>query len=176
MTHTITALFDSRADAEAAENRLKAANVETGHIGIHDKSSPDFDASGRSTTAEPGIWASIKNAFLPDQDRRTYEEGVRRGGVLLTADVADDHIDAAVRVLEDADTIDIDSRADEWRASGWDYASGPGPVDVPADAFDDDSISATNADREFIFGQRDAARGSARVRSYSRDNSGNGQR
>ena len=115
MTRTITALFDDRADAEAAKNRLAAAHVDAGHVSIHDKTSPGFHTTGRSTTQDVGMWASIKNAFLPDEDRHTYEEGVRRGGFLLTADVSEEHVDDAVRVLEEADTVDIDERAGEWR-------------------------------------------------------------
>ena len=122
MTRTVTALFDKRTDAEAAENRLKASKVDAIHITIHDKTSPGFHATGHSTTQEPGIWASIKNAFLPDEDRHTYEEGVRRGGFLLTADVDEDQVDQAVRVLEEADTVDIDDRSQQWRSSGWNYA------------------------------------------------------
>lgn len=126
MTRTITALFDKRSDAEAAEARLKAANVDAGHISIHDQSSAGYSATQHSTHTDMGMWASIKNAFLPDEDRHTYEEGVRRGGFLLTADVGEEHIDDAVRVLEEADTVDIDERADQWRQSGWDYAPGAG--------------------------------------------------
>ena len=133
MTRTITALFDQRADAEAAETRLKAANVDAGHIGIHDQNSAGFHATGRSTTQDPGIWGSIKNAFVPDEDRHTYEEGVRRGGFLLTADVGEEHVDAAVKVLEEADTVDIDERSNQWRQSGWDYA--PGVATGAADGY-----------------------------------------
>ena len=176
MTRTITALFDQRADAEAAENRLKAANVDAGHISIHDKTSPGFHATGRSTTGDPGMWASIKNAFVPDEDRHTYEEGVRRGGFLLTADVNDDNVDAAVKVLEESDSINVDDRSQEWRSSGWDHA----PVAATASGttagalFGSDRTSG-NAEGEqsipiveesLVVGKRDVDRGGARVRSY----------
>ena len=179
MTRTITALFDRKADADAAENRLKAANVDAGHIRIHDKSSPGFHATGQSTTQEPGIWGSIKHAFLPDEDRHTYEEGVRRGGFLLTADVGEEHVDEAVRVLENADTVDIDDRSQQWRSSGWDYAP-----DAAMDAGTATGGNAYASDRttgsadvageqsipiveeSLIVGKREVDRGGARVRSY----------
>lgn len=122
MTRTITAMFDKRSDAEAAENRLKAANVDASHIRIHDQSSEGYRADKHSTHADVGMWASIKNAFLPDEDRHTYEEGVRRGGFVLTADVGEDDVDDAVRVLDESDGVDVDERSQEWRKSGWDYA------------------------------------------------------
>jgi uncharacterized protein (TIGR02271 family) len=180
MTRTITALFDERTDAEAAKNRLAIANVDAGHVSIHDKTSPGFHATGRSTTQDVGMWGSIKNAFLPDEDRHTYEEGVRRGGFLLTADVGEEHIDEAVRVLEAAGTVDIDDRAEQWRSSGWDYAPeaavGTGAMTGGASAFrsnqPDDSTDVAGeqsipiVEEQLVVGKREVDRGGARVRSY----------
>ena len=153
MIRTITALFDARADAEAAQNRIQAADMGASAVVIHDKTSPGFPA-GKSTRQDPGMWATIKHAFLPDEDRHTYEEGMRRGGFLLTADVAEEHVADVVRVLEEADTVDIDSRADTWRASGWDAS--------PASS----ASGAVDAEDPFFFGTREADRGGAGVRSY----------
>lgn len=179
MTHTITALFDRRADAEAAKNRLEAANIDASHITIHDQTSPNFNATGASTTQQPGIWGSIKNAFLPDEDRHTYEEGVRRGGFLLTADVGQEHADQAVRVLEEADTVDIDKRTEDWRSTGWEYApvaalgttaaaTAPVPastgVSTAADVAGEQSIPIV--EEQLVVGKREVDRGGARVRSY----------
>lgn len=178
MTRTITALFDQRADAEAAENRLKAANIDAGHISIHDKTSPGFHATGRSTTQDPGMWSSIKNAFVPDEDRHTYEEGVRRGGYLLTADVSDENVDVAVRVLEESDSIDVDDRSQEWKSSGWDYApeAAMGTGAVAGAAYGSDRIgggttgegeqSIPIVEEQLVVGKREVDRGGARVRSY----------
>ena len=176
MTRTITALFDQRADAEAAENRLKAANVEAGHISIHDKTSSGFHATGRSTTEDPGVWASIKNAFVPDEDRHTYEEGVRRGGFLLTADVNDDNVDAAVKVLEESDSINVDDRSQEWRSSGWDHAPEAAAATGATSGalFGSDRTGSTAegeqsipiVEESLVVGKREVDRGGARVRSY----------
>lgn len=185
MTRTITALFDHRSDAEAAQNRLKAAHVEAGHIGIHDQASPGFHAAGRSTTQEPGIWGSIKNAFLPDEDRHTYEEGVRRGGFLLTADVSEEHVDEAVRVLDESGTVDLDDRTQQWRSSGWDYAPETAMTAAAAEtaaATTDDRATGLDevtgridqtgeqsipiVEEQLVVGKREVDRGGARVRSY----------
>ena len=175
MTRTITALFDQRSDAEAAKNRLEAANVDAGHISIHDKTSSGFHATGKSTTQDPGVWASIKNAFVPDEDRHTYEEGVRRGGFLLTADVNDDNIDAAVRVLEESDSIDVDDRSQQWKSSGWDHApaaaigAGAGAAAYGSDRTGGDvegEQSIPIVEEQLVVGKREVDRGGARVRSY----------
>lgn len=189
MSSTITALFDTRAEAEAAKERLKSANVDADHVHIHDKSSTGYKEQGYSTHEDRGFWESIKNAFVPDEDRHTYEEGVRRGGALLTADVDDDRVDEAVRVLESANSIDVDDRSSQWRQSGWDYpasgaavggASAFGGFDKTETSAPDrtesliDTHATTGAQEEvvpiveeqLVVGKRDVSRGGVRVRSY----------
>ncbi len=117
MSRTLTALFDTRADAEAGRQRLLDARVDADNIKIHDKSS--VGEAGYSSREEPGLWASIKNAFLPDEDRHVYEEGMRRGGFLLTADIDGDETGEAIRALEDVNGIDIEERASQWKSQGW---------------------------------------------------------
>lgn len=166
MSRTITALFDSRDDAEAGAQRLHQAGIDADHVRVHDQSS-NTEASGGQEGH--GFWSSIKNALLPDEDRHTYEEGVRRGGFLVTADVDEDSVDEAVRVLEEADSIDLDERAQSWRSEGWDYPQ--------ADIYDAEARNVRaggNVDEEvvpiveeqLVVGKREVDRGGVRVRSY----------
>ena len=177
MTSTITALFDTRSDAEAAKERLKAAHVDVNHIHVHDKSSAGYKDTGYSTHEDRGIWDSIKHAFLPDEDRHTYEEGVRRGGVLLTADVDDSNVDEAVAVLEQANTIDIDDRSNEWRSNGWDYPAAGAAIGggaalssvgtaAPVASTSEREEVIPVVEEELVVGKRDVDRGGVRVRSY----------
>ena len=151
MSRTITALFDIKADADAGAERLRQAGVDAGHVNVHDQTSHQT-AGDYSTGKDKGLWASVKNVFVPHEDRHTYEEGIRRGGFLLTADVDDDKTPAAVKALEEANSVDLDARTQEWRESGWDYAA---PAD---DMVDDDTAS--------MYGSRDTATGGSRYRSY----------
>ncbi len=175
MSRTVTALFDTRSDAEAGRERLLAADIDTGNVRIHDNasmSSTTSSAASYSTTQEPGIWGSIKNAFLPDEDRYTYEEGVRRGGFLLTADVDEDEVDEAVAALENANSVDIDERSQGWRSEGW-----TAPTAGATPAFFDGGANATTAnnageevipvvEEQLVVGKREVERGGVRVRSY----------
>ena len=190
MSSTVTAMFDTRAEAEAARERLRAAGFDT-DVNIHDKSSAGFNDNNYSTHQEHGIWASVKHAFLPDEDRHTYEEGVRRGGNLLTVDVEDHKVDDVVRILEnEAGSIDIDERSNQWRQSGWDYAGagaagaaagastglfGGGRATDTAGMADRDTMDRDTTGREevipiveeqLVVGKREVSRGGARVRSY----------
>ena len=191
MSRTLTALFDSRADAEAAQQRLKDASIDVSNVHIHDQSSSGHSNTEYSTQQNRGFWGSVKGAFLPDEDRHTYEEGVRRGGYLLTASVDEHEADQAVRVLEEADTIDIDERSQQWRSSGWDYAGGAAAgmgAGASTGMFGGSSTSDSMTtgttgyaggtgttgteeaipvvQEELLVGKREVNRGGVRVRSY----------
>ncbi|HEX8387585.1 MAG TPA: YsnF/AvaK domain-containing protein [Sphingomonas sp.] len=192
MSRTLTALFDSRADAEAAKARLEAANIDISGVHVHDQQSTGYnESSAYSTHENKGFWGSVKNAFLPDEDRHTYEEGIRRGGALLTAEVDEDDADEAVRVLENANSIDLDDRTQSWRQSGWDYdqsrhasmgtgaalgatgsAIGAGTTGR-ADMTDRLTTGGTEkidvVEEELVVGKREVNRGGVRVRSYVRE-------
>ena len=63
---------------------------------------------------------------MPDEDRYTYAEGLRRGGYLLSVNVTDAQYAKALDILDDEGTIDIDERTQMWRKEGWsdkDYQS-----------------------------------------------------
>ena len=118
-TRTITALFDSMADAERAADQLAAVGINRNAVTIVRQ---DESAGATGTAEQPkegGFFASLAQLFMPDEDRYTYSEGIRRGSMLLTASVDDALADEAIRVLDDAGAVDLDTRASEWRASGW---------------------------------------------------------
>lgn len=182
MSRTITALFDTRADADAGKQRLLDADIDVDNVRVHDQASAGDSSRGYSTHEDMGMWASIKNAFLPDEDRHTYEEGVRRGGFLLTADVDEDEADEAVKALEDANSVDIDERAGKWRSEGWDYpaaaaATGAGMAGKTMRSGDYDRDTAPKGsvggeerlevvEEQLVVGKREVDRGGVRVRSY----------
>ncbi len=177
MSRTITALFDTRADAEAAKNRLEAAAIDVSHVDLTDKAAAGYAddrlaGSGTTSPERQGFWASLKGAFTPGDDRHLYEEGIRRGGTLLTATVDDDKADTAVDILDNANSVDIDGRAEDWRASGWAGAPAATAAYGAADRLDQNATG--RADEEVIpvveetlrVGKREVDRGGVRVRSY----------
>jgi uncharacterized protein (TIGR02271 family) len=118
-TRTITALFEGAAEAERAADQLAAVGISRDAVSIVRQ---DEGAAATRTAEQPeggGFFAALADLFMPDEDRYTYAEGIRRGGVLLTASVDDALADEAIRVLDDAGAVDLDTRASEWRASGW---------------------------------------------------------
>ena len=57
---------------------------------------------------------------MGEEDKQVYNEGLKRGGYLLTARVAEGHYDAALDALDTDDAVDLDARSDDWRSEGWD--------------------------------------------------------
>jgi uncharacterized protein (TIGR02271 family) len=118
MTRTITGLFDDRASAEAVVNHLVTHDgIDRSRVTIH---GTDAGTTGTATAGEDnGFWASLKSLFVPDEDRYAYSEGIRRGGVVLSAEVDESQITHAMDVFEEHGAVDLDSREAEWRSSGW---------------------------------------------------------
>jgi uncharacterized protein (TIGR02271 family) len=155
---TITAFFDDRTEADRALERLAAAGIPRGQIWL-----VAGDGGGSSTTASPqkgtssgGFWETLADLFMPDEDRYTYAEGLRRGGYLVTVTAGSAHYDQALDILDDEGTIDIGEREESWRADGWSgYTGGSGDEEV-----------IPVAEEKLRIGKRDVSHGRVRVRSY----------
>ncbi len=176
MSRIITALFDTRADADAAKARLSAASIDVSNVNIVDQSTQGAmsgsTSADYSTTENQGFWASLKHAFLPAEDRHTYEEGIRRGGFLLTASVDEQEADRAVDILDSANSVDLEGRASDWRQGGWDYTApvepmaGRGTAGIGAGMATDGDQRIPIVEESLVVGKREVGRGNVRVRSY----------
>jgi uncharacterized protein (TIGR02271 family) len=163
MTRTITALYDSREHAEHAHSQLTAIGIEpsAAQITSADSNTPTGAGStGSSGGQHHGFLAGLKDFFMPEEDRRAYGEGVRRGGYLLTARVPEEHADTVCRILEDSGAIDFDERQQQWRSEGWDGKM----TGVSGAAVQDETIPVV--DEQLRVGKREVQRGGVRVRSY----------
>src|ERR1700712_5148317 len=68
--------------------------------------------------ATGGIVGSLSGAGVPEQDAHVYAEGVRRGGSLVTAKVADDRVTVAKAILQRHKSVDVNARRGEYRQGG----------------------------------------------------------
>ena len=100
---TITAVFDSAAEADAASRDLatKVGGVRAA-VFTNANQSREFDSLG-----------------IAGPDRSVLEEAMRRGSVVLSATVPEDRFEAAADVIESSGAVDLDSREQEWRGAGW---------------------------------------------------------
>ena len=170
MSRTVTALYDTRSEAEAAKQRL-SSTVDVERVKIIDQ---EGSGSGGS---------SLSNLYITNEDRDAYREGLRRGAFLLTAEVhSGEDADKIVRLLEEGSTVDLDERSQSWRSEGWAPSTGTGSAASTGNTANlaAQSASATSGtvveeqripivEEELRVGKREVARGGARVRSYVRE-------
>jgi uncharacterized protein (TIGR02271 family) len=169
MSRTVTALFDSRPEAEAAKARLASSSIDADNVRIIDKSS-----SGSSEGH--GFWASLKDMFIPEEDRFAYGEGISRGGFLLCAQVDEDQADQAVSILDESDSVDFDQRQQDWRSEGWQgYQADAGTFGTASSQLGGERSNIIEeehipiVEEELRVGKREVTRGGARVRSFVRE-------
>jgi uncharacterized protein (TIGR02271 family) len=170
MSRTITAMFDTRSDAESARDQLRSqigAQAE-----IIDQSSGSSSSGGGESR---GFFAGVKDAFMPDEDRHSYEEGIRRGGFLLCAQIDEARADEAVRILESGNSVDFDQREQQWRSEGWQGYQGSPQANFqgsPETGRREKTIEEERipiVEEQLNVGKREVARGGARVRSFVRE-------
>ncbi|SNR48388.1 DUF2382 domain-containing protein [Paracoccus sediminis] len=193
---SVSAMFDDRADAQRAVDRLVAIGIAQDRIRMVEGNA-STDGTVAADDQEKGFWASLEDFFFPDEDRYTYAHGLSRGGYLVTVTGIDSgRYDEVLDVLDDEGTVDLDEREASWRAEGWGgyeaspYAAGtPGMIDADPIASgtsvgtgyrSDDSDrawmpSADMSNDETIpvieerlrVGKRDTSHGRVRVRAYT---------
>ncbi|MCJ2005841.1 YsnF/AvaK domain-containing protein [Methylobacterium sp. J-092] len=127
MTQTITALFDRPAEAQAAQAKLVAAGIPQSAIKlVQGAQTARTSGSYDYRKDEGGFWGSLKDFFMPEEDRYAYSEGLSRGGTLLTVSVEPTQSDTAYDILEQNGSIDLDQRESAWRQEGWSGYSASG--------------------------------------------------
>ncbi len=66
-----------------------------------------------------GLIGALTGLGVPEENAQYYAEGIRRGGVLVTARVADNRTSEAVDILNRYNPVDINQRVSTWREEGW---------------------------------------------------------
>jgi Domain of unknown function (DUF2382) len=141
---TITAMFDSADAANLARQRLLELGLSSGDVQVIREDAGDE----RAAADHKGMWESIKDFFTGDGDRATYEEGMRRGGQLLTARVQDEDADEVLAVLDKSDAVNLNQRAQEWRSEGWTGTAATGTATFEPTATADRSAGTSQAGTE----------------------------
>ena len=191
MTQTITALFDKPAEAQAAQAKLLAAGIPQSAIKLVQGAQ-----TARTSGAydyhkdEGGFWGSLKDFFMPEEDRYAYSEGLSRGGTLLTVQTDQARMETAYDILEQNGSVDLDQREASWRKEGWSGYSATGGTTAATSgagvataattgtaasaSAQRSATGATVGDKDYIpvveerlnVGKRVAESGRVRVRSY----------
>ncbi|MCJ2063824.1 hypothetical protein MKK63_14045, partial [Methylobacterium sp. J-088] len=119
MTQTITALFDRPAEAQAAQAKLVVAGIPQSAIKlVQGAQTARTSGSYDYHKDEGGFWGSLKDFFMPEEDRYAYSEGLSRGGTLLTASVEPAQTETAYDILEQHGPVDPCHRETTRRKEG----------------------------------------------------------
>lgn len=183
MNRTITGLFDSRAEADRAVAALGQLGFDRSGISMHaSDGGMETRTTERLDDSNQGFLASLRDLFLPEEDRATYAEGIRRGGIMVSALVPEERLNEAVDAFERNGVVDVDTRSAEWRAAGWtgaDAGAGYAGYSGGAALGTSGAAAGTEARRggeeeriplteeQLRIGKRVASQGGVRVRTYT---------
>ncbi len=162
MTKTITAYFDNPAMAERAAHAL---SIKVGGV--------------RGEVYDTRRSGEMSALSLPEADRTVFQEGIRRGGAILHAQVPDHQFEAAADILEADGAADIDEREAVWRREGWTGGTTAGSTaglaqsDTSRQDFGTSGTAQTGGEERIpvveerlSVGKRETAHGRVRIRSY----------
>ncbi len=65
-----------------------------------------------------GLVAGLVHMGIPEDEVDTLAEGVRRGGALVVARVAEERTHEAVNIMREHNPLDLDRQAQHWRQAG----------------------------------------------------------
>jgi uncharacterized protein (TIGR02271 family) len=191
MSQTITAMFKNRADAQIAKTDLETElGLVEGAVQLHAQDASS--TAGTTTAGETGFIASLRNLFMPEEDRNAYATGIQHGGVLVSAEIDDATVDRAYDILDRDGAVNLDEQQSEWEKSSVGTTTGaalqPGgmtpsnssigaplpPTPMTEASSGRATVANTDVGDQVIpiveerlrVGKRDVERGRVRVRSY----------
>ena len=123
--NTIVVLFETRAKARRAKGELIRAHIASPNIVLYDRSAADF-----SREAEQSLWESLRDSSGFAEDRSFYEEGMRRGGTVISVRVNDKQLNQAAEILSRHGAIEQAIPVVEGELQGDQREAGKGTVRV----------------------------------------------
>jgi hypothetical protein len=109
-----------------------------------------------------GLAGALADMGVPEEEANYYTEGIRRGGTLLTIQVANESIDQARDIMEHHNPIDIDERVNQWQQEGWSLGDASIPTNDRADTYNIISYENDDFDDYDVY--------DARFRQHYQDN------
>lgn len=89
--NTIVGLFENRAQARRVKGELIRAHIASPNIVLYDRSAAD--------PSRHSLWESLKDSVGFAEDHRFYEEGMRRGGTVISVRINDEQMNQAAEIL-----------------------------------------------------------------------------
>lgn len=132
---TVTAFFESQAEADHARADLVAAGYAAADIQVVTGEAAQAKAAPHK---DVGFFQALLDifVFMPTDDRATYEEGLRRGGVALAVHTGAAGYERAIDILDRDGAVNLDERETSWKAEGWTAGTDARPSATDASGFE----------------------------------------
>lgn len=153
MNRNVTAVYRTYSVADLVRRELESLDISRSNIHVIPDTEQPIGASGYR---DDRSWADkFHDLYLPEDDVRTYQQSVRRGDYVVSANVDDDYVDRVTQIMRrpEAEAYNLDTRGNEFRNES---------VFPHSDA----TRAAPNSR---LMGRRDTANTDPYVRSYRRD-------
>ena len=121
--NTVVGLFENRTKARRAKGALIRAHIASPNIVLHDRS-----AANSSRESEHTLWESLKDALGFAEDRSFYEEGMRRGGTVISVRINDEKVNKASEILSRLEVTEQAIPVGEEKLQGGQREDGRGTV------------------------------------------------
>ena len=168
MQRAITAIYRTFAVADLVRNEIADLGVSRGYIHVV----PDRDDQiTAGSTRDDAVLHELHDLDLPAEDARTYQQAVRRGDYVVSANVDDDYVERVMEIMRrpEEEAYNIDEVEEEYRSA--EYVA---PTGAAAGVATDASLTEGQeaipvAEERLTVGKREVDRGATHVRSYVRE-------
>lgn len=175
---TVVGVFDGNSEAQRVKDALVAAGIRSEDVEIHSSQTGGSIAAQRTEEDKAeggGISGFFRRLFGFDEtgDEQVvgaYSEAIRRGSCVVSANVdSDAQAERAEAIMQQHGAIDIEERAEQWRAAGWTgYRSDAAPLSAAEIEAERQRVVSEKqtipvVEEELQISKRQVARGGVRV-------------
>jgi stress response protein YsnF len=124
---TVIGAFDDRTEAQRAVDQLVQRGFDRGDVHIEQQEGEAVTTRATTHDNDPrpesdggGFFSHLFGGGSHHEHASTYHEAVRRGSSVVVVDARDEaQAEQAVECLHQLGAVNVDERAQQWRASGW---------------------------------------------------------
>ncbi len=114
MHRNVTAIYRTHSTADLVRRELSDLGVSSGDIHVI----PDQDVAGETATRDNDQYMdAIHDLHLPEDDVRTYQQSVRRGDYVVSAEVDEDNLTRVQQIMRrpEVEAYNLETRGEEFR-------------------------------------------------------------
>lgn len=114
MHRNVTAIYRSHATADLVRRELTDLGISHGHIHMIPEQDEPVGADGHRD--DKRHIDALHRLHLPDNDLRTYQQSVRRGDYIVSAELDDDYVQRAQQIMKrpEQEAYNLDHRDTEF--------------------------------------------------------------